>query len=315
MNKEVDLIINKEARNNFYEHIEVLEKVKAIPYLTNDFILTSHQVANYYEVDKTVIDSILSRNKEELESNGLKILKYGELRKFKANLQDASIIEKFKYVSKLALYTKKTLLNVGMLLTESPIAEKVRRYLLNIEDNSSEIQKNDAVSKTISQNQNIELKNKEIELDYKKISNAKIEEEFKLITIKSSIEKCKIYNISEEDSLILIQQAIVNKESIDEAILNEIKNRKNSSLQTKRRIMKIKIDYIAKNYFNGNYPEVYHELSKKLKYRIGVDIELSRSKKDKNKLSYFDYIAYYNAYDLANNILIEIIDDKEEKAI
>ena len=53
------------------------------------------------------------------------------MKEFKGKLQDEVTLKEIKFVSQLALFNKRAILNVGMLLTESPIAEEVRTLLLD----------------------------------------------------------------------------------------------------------------------------------------------------------------------------------------
>ena len=46
-----------------------------------------------------------------------------KLKEFKGKLQDATTLNEIKFVSQLALFNKRSILNVGMLLDKSPIAE------------------------------------------------------------------------------------------------------------------------------------------------------------------------------------------------
>ena len=130
------------------ERLDVLDKVKELVMLKGTEYMTLEQVSNYYKVPKQTIESIKSRNKEELNKNGMKTFTNKELKSL--NIQD----ECFKIPNRgMILFNKRAILNVGMLLTESPIAEEVRTLLLdnheqlnNIHDkleNNEEITKED----------------------------------------------------------------------------------------------------------------------------------------------------------------------------
>ena len=79
--------------------------------------MTIKMVADYYEVGLEAVKSITKRHKEELETNGLTLLKGEALKSFKGQVQDEPNI---KFVSQLMLFSKRTILNICMLLTESP---------------------------------------------------------------------------------------------------------------------------------------------------------------------------------------------------
>lgn len=70
--KNDDNIINDRAvRDRCVGHYEVLEKVKELLLIPNTQWATLKQVAQYYEVGDKAIDTICSRHKDELESDGV----------------------------------------------------------------------------------------------------------------------------------------------------------------------------------------------------------------------------------------------------
>ena len=127
-NIKFDLVNNLNEREIIMneERLDVLDKVKKLIMLKGTEYMTLEQVANYYERPKQTIESIKSRNKEELNKNGMKTFTNKELKSL--NIQD----ECFKIPNRgMILFNKRAILNVGMLLTESPIAEEVRTLLLD----------------------------------------------------------------------------------------------------------------------------------------------------------------------------------------
>ncbi|MCG8514517.1 MAG: hypothetical protein MI740_10270 [Halanaerobiales bacterium] len=133
--KNLALVESKSLREEHINQIEVLEKVKAIKYLTNDMIVSTKQAADYYEVGKEAIKAVINRNFKEIKRDGLKVLKGIELSIFKGQLQDATHL---KYVSAFTIIPRRALLRIGMLLTESRVAEEIRTHLLNSEENKPE---------------------------------------------------------------------------------------------------------------------------------------------------------------------------------
>ena len=128
-----DLVNNLNEREIIMneERLDVLDKVKKLVFMKGTEYMTTQMVADYYKRPIKTVNSIMLRNKEELIKNGLKILKGDELKEFKGKLQDEVTLKEIKFVSQLALFNKRAILNVGMLLTESPIAEEVRTLLLD----------------------------------------------------------------------------------------------------------------------------------------------------------------------------------------
>jgi hypothetical protein len=90
-------------------------------------IATTEQMADYYEVSVETIKTVLLRNREELESDGLKVLKGKALKdvRFIMNLTSDKI-------PSLTTWTPRSALRLGMLLRDSAIAKQVRTLLLDL---------------------------------------------------------------------------------------------------------------------------------------------------------------------------------------
>ena len=149
-NVNFDLLNNQNEREIIMneERLDVLDKVKKLIMLKGTEYMTLEQVANYYERPKQTIESIKSRNKEELNKNGMKTFTNKELKSL--NIQD----ECFKIPNRgMILFNKRAILNVGMLLTESPIAEEVRTLLLDnheqLNNIHTKLENNDSIKMVI----------------------------------------------------------------------------------------------------------------------------------------------------------------------
>ena len=132
-NIKFDLVNNLNEREIIMneERLDVLDKVKELVFMKGTEYMTTQQVADYYNVAEGTIKALVSRNNDELIKNGYKVLYKEKLKEFKGKLQDEVTLKEIKFVSQLALFNKRAILNVGMLLTESPIAEEVRTLLLD----------------------------------------------------------------------------------------------------------------------------------------------------------------------------------------
>lgn len=69
-----NLILDKNLRDKLVNRIDVLDKVKKIITIPGTDLLTQKQVAEYYEVGYTAIRNLLKDNKEEIESDGSKLV-------------------------------------------------------------------------------------------------------------------------------------------------------------------------------------------------------------------------------------------------
>lgn len=141
--KENDLLENKGLRETLIERLDVLEKVKGLLLLPNTDIATTKQVAEYFEVDKSVIDKATQRNREELESSGLKFLKYGELKEL-LNMDNMSTLKISRQGTNV--FNKRAILNLAMLLRDSKVAKEVRQALLDQQEVISDEQKTNGIS-------------------------------------------------------------------------------------------------------------------------------------------------------------------------
>ena len=128
MSKSDSLIESKSLRESVIDRTDVLEKVKALTMLPDDLHVSIEQSAEYYEVGKEAINSLIKDNREELESDGLRLLRGEELMSFK----DMGVIGKKS--SSFTIIPRQAILRIGMLLRDSQVARSVRDYLLNVED-------------------------------------------------------------------------------------------------------------------------------------------------------------------------------------
>lgn len=124
---ELVLIESRTARQQYGNRIDALEKVRAIPFLPDDLHVTTEGVAAFFGVNIKTITSLVIDHREELESNGYRVISGAQLNSFK----EFSRIQ--SRARSLALFDRRTLLNVAMLLRDSDVARHVRRYLLDSE--------------------------------------------------------------------------------------------------------------------------------------------------------------------------------------
>lgn len=164
MNMIDKIVESKDLRDELMENIDVLDKIKQLVVMPNTEVTTVKQVAKYYEVEIPTIERITERNEDELSVNGYRLYRQKEVINL-LNQQSVSlnetieikpsrgktevIINDIKIIVPsrgLKLFSRRAVLNVGMLLTRSPIAEKVREYLLDSENKLDEEQKDEIIS-------------------------------------------------------------------------------------------------------------------------------------------------------------------------
>ncbi|MDT3494250.1 phage antirepressor KilAC domain-containing protein [Bacillus toyonensis] len=147
-----EIIETKEEREALIERVDVLKKVKDLLLLPGGEFATAKQIADFYEVEYKAINSIKQRHKEELESDGMSLLRrknVGGLLK----LHD-EVLKKTQHTVEFTdeqgntykvgnrgslVFPKRAVLRIGMLLRDSEIAKEVRSQLLNIEEKAQEV--------------------------------------------------------------------------------------------------------------------------------------------------------------------------------
>ena len=149
--KELIYTESKTLRNETLDNVsyDFLDKMKVIPYLTDDMVVTVQQAANYYECSMDTIKTLIKRNRDEFEEDGMVVLKGQELKKFMEELGVGSNEPSLSYASSLTILTKRSLLRIGMLMTSNLLATKIRNYLLNIEEKTEIDRKSWAIQREV----------------------------------------------------------------------------------------------------------------------------------------------------------------------
>lgn len=151
--KEMAYTESKTLRNEAIENssIDFLDKIKAVQYLTNDMCMSVDQIASYYDTSNKTISTIISRNREEFELDGMVVLKGEELKDFKDVVNRYSNENQLigLRTANLTLLTKRSLLRVGLIMTNNAMATSIRNYLLNLEEVSTKEQKEWALQREV----------------------------------------------------------------------------------------------------------------------------------------------------------------------
>jgi len=144
MSRSDSLIESKSLRESVINRTDVLDKVKALATLPDDLHISVEMAATYYEVSPKAIESLIFDNKKELESDGMAVLVGERLSSFKEDCQISSRASSFTIVPRRAI------LRIGMLLRDSVIAQRVREYLLNVEQ-IARTEATEVIKKALSQ--------------------------------------------------------------------------------------------------------------------------------------------------------------------
>jgi len=266
---ELALLENKESREQMIDRINVLDSVGELLLLPSTNHTRIEQVAEYYKVSQRHIEELLSLNREELETDGVKVYKANDFiteldlgnkvikqrGKFLVEFSDDNIIS---FAPRgVLLFPKRSILRIGMLLRDSPVAQEIRNRLLDIFQDVEKQQPqiiNNIVSE-IRTEQGImqEMIQAMYEGDYAKESQLKTE----LLGIKTKRVK-ELENI--------------NKTIITNAI----------TIQDTRLVINRIARYLASKRYHGNFRACWDHIWTMSNYQLHINIK----NRDKGKTRY-----------------------------
>ena len=154
-----DLISKSELRNQMINRIDVLNKVKKLFVMPKLELMTSQMVADYYGITTDVLNVVYFRNKEEINSDGVKKLSLNDIRS--CLLQDVmgkiatakrghsafTVGDMYIEVPNggCKCFSPRAVLRIGMLLRDSEVAKEVRTQLLNTFECATEEQRTESI--------------------------------------------------------------------------------------------------------------------------------------------------------------------------
>lgn len=134
MSTDLTLPEARAERDALAARTDVLDKVAVLRTLPDNMHCTTPMVAEFYEVDVTVIRQVVSRNQDEFNCDGYETVT-------RADVSDKLSLtwSELEFPAKAhtaALFPRRAILRLGMLLRDSLVARRVRDYLLNVEEAS-----------------------------------------------------------------------------------------------------------------------------------------------------------------------------------
>ncbi|MEU7149435.1 hypothetical protein AB0B15_15605 [Streptomyces sp. NPDC045456] len=138
MPPEAVLLESRAMRDSVMGRVGALEKVKTLVLLPDRLHVTTRMVAEYFDVGERVINRLMQRHRPELLENGMRVLRGSDLRAFESDNLSLSSESYPQGRAHLTLYTRRTILNIAMLLRDSEVARAVRTYLLDVEEDARE---------------------------------------------------------------------------------------------------------------------------------------------------------------------------------
>ncbi|MFF8768522.1 phage antirepressor KilAC domain-containing protein [Nocardiopsis dassonvillei] len=127
MSDELALTESRTLRAQYADRVEALDKVKALTLMPNSMYASIDQTATYFEVHPDAIEKAIRVNREELDSDGMRVLTGARLSAFKA---ESGVRTR---AASLTLLPRRAILRMGMLLRDSYVARQVRTHLLDSE--------------------------------------------------------------------------------------------------------------------------------------------------------------------------------------
>lgn len=145
------IVKNKAVNKPKVQHMnrtEVLDRLGGLLLLPNTELATTKQVAEFYGVPSNTLKQTIFRNKEELESNGMRMSSYQEIKEEVSKgynvylLSELGISKRGSYI-----FSKRAILLVGFMLRDSKVAQEVRNQALNIIENATDEHKTMEITK------------------------------------------------------------------------------------------------------------------------------------------------------------------------
>lgn len=155
---DTELLEKKELRDKMSGRVDVLNKVKELFLVPNINMVTTQQVADYYEVPFKTIATCYERNKFEISADGAPVKKISELKLLFEVLESSQAKCKLKISDNILMevpnrgirmFSQRAVLRIGMLLRDSDVAKEVRTQLLNTFEHSTEKQKTTEIDKEL----------------------------------------------------------------------------------------------------------------------------------------------------------------------
>jgi len=144
--QESELIDQKDLREKYIGRLEVLDKVKTLFLIPKMEVMTTKMIAEYFEVGIETIKKCYQRNKEEIDSDGTKIVTPLDLKVHLVPISSSQCEKTFSLENGnlisianrgIRCFSKRAVLRVAMLLRDSEVAREVRTQLLNTFEHSA----------------------------------------------------------------------------------------------------------------------------------------------------------------------------------
>lgn len=253
---ELELVENKELRKERLSRIEVLDRVGDLILLPNCDVATTKQVAEYFNVPLSTLKECFQNNLKEIKENGATVLKGTELKELKTRTEFTSELNR---VPSVTTFTRRAILNIAMLLRDSEVAKEIRKYLLDVEHDTTIQSPEIIVNKLqeLSEEKTLMLERIEAEMDgdWGKVCEINA----KLFNLKNK----RILELESTNSLIISNSLTIIE---SKAVINRI------------------VRAIAMKEYGGMFGKAYGDLYQKLNYKLNINIKARDKKKSESYL-------------------------------
>ncbi|RBO82120.1 phage antirepressor KilAC domain-containing protein [Nocardia puris] len=116
----------RSQRDALAARVDVLDKLGVLRTLPDDMHVTTDMVAEFYEVPKETVFTLVRNNRDEIEADGYQVLT-------RSAFEETFDTKVPSSASRIALFPRRAVLRVGMLLRDSAVARRVRDMLLDTE--------------------------------------------------------------------------------------------------------------------------------------------------------------------------------------
>ncbi|MYV26344.1 hypothetical protein GQ649_03920 [Rhodococcus sp. DSM 6344] len=120
----------RDKRDELATRTDVLDKVGVLRTLPDDMHVLTEMVADFYEVPTGTVRALVLDNRAEIDEDGYRVVTRGAFEESYPKQLTSS-------ASRIALFPRRAVLRVGMLLRDSEVAKKVRTYLLDTEGDAT----------------------------------------------------------------------------------------------------------------------------------------------------------------------------------
>jgi len=123
---DLTVLSARAERDQLAARTDVLDRVGILRTLPDDLHVQTAEVATFYRVDPGTIRQVVNRNREELDDDGYTVTT-------RADFEASYGMSLPSSASTVALFPRRAVLRIGMLLRDSPVARAVRDMLLDVE--------------------------------------------------------------------------------------------------------------------------------------------------------------------------------------